>query len=108
MDENDEEYSDDNYLDIGELLGELYPDKEFYYIEDFDDAIIGIVGNKIAYSKLGIINILCDDMKLEDAIKYYDENIENGYYGEKTPIFVNDDILNFFEEDGMEVGFSAN
>jgi len=102
------ENNEDDYIDIGELLEELYPDKSFYYIEDFDDAIIGIVGNKIVYSKLGIIDILSDDMKIEDAIKYYEENIENGYYGEKTPIFVNDDILNFLDYDDNLLTISPN
>ena len=93
--------NNEDYMDISELLEDLYPDKDFYYIEDFDDAIVGIAGNKLVYSKSVIIDILCYDkeMDIDDAIKYYEENIENGYYGEKTPIFLNDDILNFLEED---------
>ena len=97
--------NNEDYMDISELLEDLYPDKDFYYIENFDDAIVGIVGNKLVYSKLAIIDILCYNMEMniEDALKYYEENIENGYYGEKTPIFLNDDILNFLEDDFPQI-----
>lgn len=95
MENNDE-------LGISDLIKDMYPNKDFYYIEDFDDAIIGISKNKLVYSKKCIIDILMDTMTPENAVKYYNENVENGYYGEKTPIFVDDDIQFYiYTEDNL-------
>ena len=90
------EYNDDNddeLIEVSDLIKELYPDINFYYIQDFDDAIVGVANNKLVYSKQVIINLLMENMSLEEALEYYDKNIESGYYGENTPIFLNDDIM---------------
>lgn len=95
-----EKCGDDNcdgsndYIDPVDIITELYPNKKFYYLDDFNEAIVGIVGNKLAYSKSVIIDILCyeEEMTSKEALKYYENNIENAYYGEQTPIFINDDL----------------
>jgi len=60
--------------------------------DGFDDAIIGIHGEKIVYSTTKCIEILItrDKMNKEDAEEYFDFNVEGAYVGENTPIFVND------------------
>lgn len=62
-------------------------------LEGFDNCIIGIVeefavGQRILYSKEKIINELCKDMTLDEALEYYDFNILGGYFGEQNPIFL--------------------
>jgi hypothetical protein len=61
-------------------------------LDGFDNCIIGIVeefanGPRILYSKEKIINELCEEMTMEEALEYYDYNILGGYFGEQNPIF---------------------
>lgn len=61
--------------------------------EQFDKTIIGMtVVNYlpvVVYDKIGIIDSLCDDgMTYDEAIEYFDFNIDGAYLGEQTPIFV--------------------
>lgn len=96
MDNND---FDNDYSEISDILEEMYPEKNFYYInEDYNDAIVGVSGNKLVYSKSLIIDILCETMEIDEAISYYTDNIENAFYGDKTPIFIDDDILYFLDD----------
>jgi len=86
------------------LLIETYPDVELLSADGFDDAIIGIAYNKITgeynivYSISKCIDILMtrDNMSMEDAQEYFDFNVEGSYVGEKTPIWVNDEMLDDF------------
>jgi hypothetical protein len=57
--------------------------------DGFDDAIIGVDSRsmKLIYSQKKIIDILVQDMTLDDALEYFNFNIEGAYMGEKTPIF---------------------
>ena len=104
--ENNEDFNDE--FDISELLTELYPEHNFFYLEDFDDAIVGVFGNKLVYSKSAIIELLCDTMEVEKAIEYYNEVISTVFYGDKTPIFVNDDVLQFIDFGDNNISFSLN
>jgi hypothetical protein len=61
-------------------------------LDGFDNCIIGIVeefgnGPRILYSKEKIINELCDEMTIEEALEFYDFNILGGYFGEQNPVF---------------------
>ena len=61
-------------------------------LDGFDNCIIGIVeefgnGPRILYSKEKIINELCEEMTMYDALEFYDFNILGGYFGEQNPIF---------------------
>ena len=74
-----------------EIIIEKIPDKDFLFVDGFDDAIIGIceVTNRVIYSKERIIEILVEEegMEHEDALEYFDFNISGSYMGEMTPIF---------------------
>jgi len=71
---------------------------EHYYEEDllkadgFDDAVIGIdyVNMRLIYSVKKVLDILSKDMSFEDALEYFEFNIQGSYVGEKTPIWCHD------------------
>lgn len=76
-------------MSIRENILEQYPDEEFLFADGFDDAIIGVSSNFIiVYSVNTCIEILKNEMSEEDAIEYFNFNIECAYVGEKTPIYV--------------------
>ena len=71
---------------------ETFPDEEFMFMDGFDEAIIGIdtQSMRIVYSVETIMQILGKDMSNEDAIEYFDFNIDGAYLGDKTPIYCRD------------------
>lgn len=81
-----------NQFDLLERIMLNHPDEEFFIMDGFDNAIIGIEENsmRLIYSKEKIIEILMEEMEEIDAQEHYDFNIAGGYVGEKTPIFCND------------------
>jgi hypothetical protein len=87
-----------------EQIIEWYPDEEFLSADGFEDALIGVVYDKIksvyvlVYSRVKCIEILItrDKMSKEEAEEYFDFNVDGAYMGEKTPIYV-DDFM-FFDE----------
>lgn len=86
-----------------DVLIDIFPDEEFLIAEGFDDAIIGVTEDitnnvfKIVYSKVKCIEILIDrdGMSMEDAEEFFEFNVKGAYMGDKTPIWVYDDILLF-------------
>lgn len=84
-----------------EVLINDYPDAELLSADGFDDAIIGISYSKITgeyvivYSKSKCIDILVnrDNMSHDEAQEYFDYNVEGSYVGEKTPIWVDDEMF---------------
>jgi hypothetical protein len=85
-------------MDIEELK-RLYPLSEFIVLLGLNNAIIGIqinaldeAKNKLVYSAKKIIKALIYDLDYteSEAIAFYFENIESGYYGENTPVIVYD------------------
>lgn len=64
----------------------------------FDDCVIGLTfrdGELVAlYSADAVIGKLAKDMSYEDAVDYFEFNIEGAYMGEKTPVFFH----NHYEE----------
>jgi hypothetical protein len=84
-----------------EIITENYPDEEFLSADGFEDAIIGVAQIKqtsesvLVYSRTLCIDILMqrDKMSYEEAVEYFDFNVEGAYMGEKTPIWVDDEFL---------------
>ena len=75
-----------------EIVCEAYPDEQFLSADGFEDAIVGVYDGRLVYSNLKCIEILMvrDGMSQEEAIEYFDFNVEGAYMGEKTPIWVDD------------------
>ncbi len=75
---------------------EKYPDEEFLIADGFDDAIIGVELNtmRLVYSVRKCIELLFEgeSMNLEEALEYFHYNVSGSYVGEKTPIWVDDDL----------------
>lgn len=72
-----------------------YLDDEFLKADGLDEALIGVCEAepmKLVYSKKACIDILMtrDGMTEEDALDFFDFNIQGAYVGERTPIWVND------------------
>ena len=88
-----------------EIILEQYSDEEFLSADGFDNALIGVAYDKttsvsrLVYSRSKCLDILMerDGMNFEEAEEFFDFNVEGAYVGEKTPIWVNDemfDVLN--------------
>jgi hypothetical protein len=91
---------------VGALLPKLREhlsaefDDEILLADGFDDCLIGIAytwdsnGTRefvAIYSIDKIIKSMMNDgMSYEDAYEYFDFNIEGGYVGRRTPIFMHD------------------
>ena len=76
---------------MGDKLKEIldtYPDIPFMIADGFDEAVVGMCGEKLVYSIEKIIEKLMEDMSEKDAWEYYSYNIEGSYVGENTPIFI--------------------
>jgi len=67
---------------------DAYPDTLFMIADGFNEAVIGVCGDKLVYSIEKIIEKLMEDMSEEDAWEYYSYNIEGSYVGEQTPLYV--------------------
>ena len=80
-------------MSLDEIL-ERFPDELFLKADGFDDAIIGVDADsmKLIYSVSKWIEILMQDMSYEDAVEFFDYNIEGSYLGDKTPIWCRDDF----------------
>ncbi len=74
---------------------ELFPDDEFLKADGFDDAIIGVetTSMRLIYSVKKCLDILMLNMPYEDAVEYFDYNIQGAYVGEKTPIWCYDSFF---------------
>ena len=78
-----------------EKIIEHYADSEdVLFADGLDDAIIGFDSNlwKVVYSRNLCVNILVgrDDMDEEEAMEFLEYNTFNAYFGEKTPVWVED------------------
>lgn len=72
----------------------LYPDNEFIFFDDLDDAIIGVVESfdsvpRVLYDEELCVGIFMRDhgMDEEEAYEYFDYNVRGAYVGEATPAF---------------------
>lgn len=85
-------------------LNENYPLNNFIYLVGLDNAIIGVQQretqerDRLVYSTKKIIaNFVKDGLDYDQALDYFYYNIEGAYYGENTPIIVNDLGVNYDE-----------
>ena len=71
-----------------------YTEEEILIADGLDKAIIGIDEHsmRLIYSYTKIIQILMDDMTREEAIEYFEFNIQSAYLGDQTPIYCMDDF----------------
>lgn len=85
-----------------EKIEEWYPYEEFLSADGFEDCIIGVTYDKstsvhiLVYSRSECIDILTtrDGMSSDEAVEYFDFNVEGAYMGDKTPIWVDDFFIN--------------
>jgi hypothetical protein len=75
---------------LKELLEKIDP--ELLYADGFDDCILGLTFRDstpvVLYSSSRIIQSLSKDMPEEEAIEYFEFNINGAYVGERTPMYV--------------------
>jgi hypothetical protein len=74
---------------------ELYGDTDdIMFADGLDDAIIGFEPNmwKVVYSRSKCMNVLIerDGMDEEESLEFLEYNTFNAYFGEKTPLWVED------------------
>lgn len=80
-------------MNNADILVEFFPDHDWLIADGFDDAIMGVSGDKVVYSVSKCIEIIAEDMSEEDAWEYFEYNVRGAYVGEQTPIFVDDYFL---------------
>jgi hypothetical protein len=84
-----------------DLIVEQYPDEELLSADGFEDAVIGVAYDKatstyrVVYSRTKCIEVLMtrDGMEYEDAVEFFDFNVEGAYMGDETPIYVDDEMF---------------
>jgi hypothetical protein len=84
-----------------EQIIEWYPDEELLSADGFEECVIGVAYDKttsthrLVYSRSQCIEVLItgDGMSKEEASEYFDFNVEGAYVGEKTPIWVDDEMF---------------
>lgn len=84
-----------------EQIVEWYSDEELFSADGFEDCVIGVTYDrnagvhKLVYSKSKCIEVLItrDKMSKEEAEEYFDFNVEGAYMGEKTPVWVDDELF---------------
>lgn len=71
---------------------EKYDEETFLKADVFDKAIIGVdeTSMRLIYSVKICIEILMSEMSEEDALEYFNFNVNSAYVGEKTPIWCQD------------------
>ena len=75
-------------MSLADVL-DAYPEETFLTADGFDDCIIGVSNDlRLVYDRELIIHKLMDEMSFDDAIEYYEFNIESAFVGPQTPIFV--------------------
>jgi len=85
-------YNKKDTTSVQDLIIESFPEDTFLFADNFNPAIIGVCTKtlRVVYSKSKCIDILSKDMSLEEAIEYFDFNVDGSYMGDQTPIFVED------------------
>ncbi len=71
---------------------EKYEEETFLKADGFDKAIIGVdeTSMRLIYSVKKCIEILMSEMSEEDALEYFNFNVNSAYVSEKTPIWCQD------------------
>lgn len=75
-----------------DVILEKYDEETFLKADGFDKAIIGVdeTSMRLIYSVKKCIEILMSEMSEEDALEYFNFNVNSAYVGEKTPIWCQD------------------
>jgi len=79
-------------MDLLNKILEHYPEEGYVKVDGFDAAIVGISSKgKLVYSIEKMIEILVsrNNWTHKDAADYFFYSIEDVYYGDKSPIFIN-------------------
>ena len=84
-----------------EIILEQYSDEDLLSADGFEDCVIGVAYDKstsvyrLVYSRTKCIEVMIarDGMTYEEAMEYFDFNVEGAYVGEKTPIWVDDEMF---------------
>lgn len=68
--------------------------EEMITADEFDDAMIGIDFNnmRVIYSVKKCIDILCEHTDREDAEDFFEFNYKQAYFGDRTPIWCEDNF----------------
>lgn len=90
-----------------EIILEQYSDEELLSADGFNDALIGVTYDKhvsacrLVYSRSKCIDILIkrDSMSFEEAEEFFDFNVDGAYVGRKTPVFVDDEMFDVFNNE---------
>ena len=86
-----------NQLTIRENIEDLFPDENpMIFWDNLDDAIIGYDDKqmRVVYSSSKIIEeLISQGMNDEEAIEWFEYNIDQAYVGEHTPIICQDGVL---------------
>lgn len=101
MKDNIEDKDRGNNGNKADLLAELSQelDEDILKIDGFDNCVIGysmdmVDGHSVVRLVYSITLIICalvaQDMDEEEAIEYFDYNIQGAYMGPRTPIYVHD------------------
>tara|TARA_R110000824_G_scaffold4947_6_gene23264 strand:+ start:3090 stop:3371 length:282 start_codon:yes stop_codon:yes gene_type:complete len=64
-------------------------------VDDFEDAFIGVAKDSIAvYERDKVIKVFMDrdGMSYEEAIEWFDFNVQGAYVGEQTPLYIQTDF----------------
>ena len=64
-------------------------------VEDFEDAFIGVAKDSIAVNARDkVIEVFMDrdGMSYEEAIEWFDFNVQGAYVGEQTPLYIQTDF----------------
>jgi len=67
---------------------------ETMFADGFDEAIMGVVwesfpeGRRVVYDRSMMIEILSRTMDYEEAVEFFDFNIEGAYVGKGTPLYL--------------------
>ena len=85
-------------MDIEEMLEERYPaGLSPIKADGFDDCIIGVTTNRnsldvLCYSSQKIVTKLMtrDGMNYDEAVEFFEYNIQGAYVGPRTPIYIHE------------------
>jgi hypothetical protein len=64
-------------------------------VDDFADAFIGVINDSTAiYERDKVIEVFMnrDEMSYEEAIEWFDFNVQGAYVGEQTPLYIQTDF----------------
>ncbi len=79
-----------------DALAAHFPESQYLTADGYDSAILGVddTTDRVIYSVRGVLQILqAQGMDEEEALEFFNFNVEGSYVGEKTPIWCHDEYL---------------